>query len=104
MKSVYSAPGSATSTATSSQMSIFELLSWIVDQDPPGLASFAFSEQFVSLVDCCTQKNPKERSNLEMLLEMPFCQMYVMDDEEAGSTRILLGPYLTNILKAPSPP
>lgn len=84
--------------AASGHMSIFELLSWIVDQQPPSLASFAFSEDFVAFVDCCTRKEPKERLGLESLVVLHFCTKYVT--APGTEAAVHLGRYLTNIMQA----
>uniref|UniRef100_A0A1I8H384 mitogen-activated protein kinase kinase n=1 Tax=Macrostomum lignano TaxID=282301 RepID=A0A1I8H384_9PLAT len=74
------------------QMAIFELLSYIVYQQPPKLPSFAFSEEFCDFVDCCLRKNPKERVGLESLMRHDFPKKYEEEPE------VSLGKYLGAIL------
>ncbi|PAA63456.1 hypothetical protein BOX15_Mlig032359g1, partial [Macrostomum lignano] len=76
------------------QMAIFELLSYIVYQQPPKLPSFAFSENICDFVDCCLRKNPKERLGLESLLKHAFIQSYEQNQEP----EICLGNYLRAVL------
>ncbi|VEL32515.1 unnamed protein product, partial [Protopolystoma xenopodis] len=53
-------------------MAIFELLSYIVDQPPPTLPRFCFSDDFVDLVDACLRRTSNDRPSLESLLAHPF--------------------------------
>uniref|UniRef100_A0A1I8F3H2 Protein kinase domain-containing protein n=1 Tax=Macrostomum lignano TaxID=282301 RepID=A0A1I8F3H2_9PLAT len=87
--------GMSDSQTGPTQMAIFELLSYIVYQQPPKLPSFAFSEQFCEFVDCCLRKDTKERTRLAGLQELEFPRMY--DSDEA----ISLGSYLRALLKTP---
>ncbi|EDV26512.1 uncharacterized protein TRIADDRAFT_54589 [Trichoplax adhaerens] len=58
-------------------MAIFELLDYIVNQPPPRLPSGGvFSKEFQEFVDCCLQKDPKERPDLYELSKKPFIQKW----------------------------
>lgn len=49
-------------------MAIFELLDYIVNEQPPKLPSGIFSDQFKDFVDKCLKKNPDERADLKTLM------------------------------------
>lgn len=54
-------------------MAIFEVLSCVVDGDPPRLPVDAgFSEEIQSFVATCVQKDPKDRQTIEKLLAHPW--------------------------------
>ncbi|VDQ03639.1 unnamed protein product [Trichobilharzia regenti] len=53
-------------------MAIFELLSYIVDQPPPRLPRFCFSDDFIDLVDSCLQRPASDRPSLDNLLRHKF--------------------------------
>lgn len=50
------------------QLSIFALLDYIVKDPPPSLPRSVFSQEFISFVDSCLQKNPQERPDLNGLM------------------------------------
>ncbi|ESO03135.1 hypothetical protein HELRODRAFT_80911 [Helobdella robusta] len=54
------------------QMSIFELLDYIVNEPPPSLPSGYFSEEFQDFVSCFLKKIPSERSDLQSLMKHTF--------------------------------
>ncbi|UYV72527.1 MAP2K1, partial [Cordylochernes scorpioides] len=53
-------------------MSVFELLNYIVNEQPPSVPSSVFSSEFKDLVDQCLKKNPAERADLKSLMVHPF--------------------------------
>lgn len=53
-------------------MAIFELLDYIVNEDPPKLPEGLFSKPFVDFVGSCLVKEPKERAVLDTLVESDF--------------------------------
>ena len=53
-------------------MAIFELLEYIVNQEPPRLPSTVFSAEMVDFVDRCLRKDPTERPDLAALLAHPW--------------------------------
>ena len=57
-------------------MSIFELLTYIVDdnQPPPKLPYKVFSENMRDFVDKCLKKSPKERPDLATLMKHPWLE------------------------------
>ncbi|XP_072167533.1 dual specificity mitogen-activated protein kinase kinase 1-like [Diadema setosum] len=56
-------------------MAIFELLNYIVEEQPPRLPSRVFSAEFVDFVDQCLIKNPGERADLKNLRKHKFAKM-----------------------------
>ncbi|XP_014206927.1 dual specificity mitogen-activated protein kinase kinase 7 isoform X2 [Copidosoma floridanum] len=55
----------------------FEVLSRVVQDDPPSLPSDAlFSKEFHSFVSCCLTKNYKQRPKYNKLMEHPFIKKY----------------------------
>lgn len=53
-------------------MAIFELLDYIVNEDPPKLPEGKFSKTFCDFVASCLVKEPKERAVLDTLMESDF--------------------------------
>ncbi|XP_044730090.1 dual specificity mitogen-activated protein kinase kinase dSOR1 isoform X2 [Chrysoperla carnea] len=53
---------------TPRSMAIFELLDYIVNEQPPKLPSGIFSDEFKDFVDRCLKKNPEERADLKTLM------------------------------------
>ena len=51
------------------RQAIFELLSEIIDQDPPKVPSEYFSQEFCSFIDLCLQV----RSNVDRLIQAFDC-------------------------------
>ncbi|XP_045482295.1 dual specificity mitogen-activated protein kinase kinase dSOR1 isoform X1 [Harmonia axyridis] len=49
-------------------MAIFELLDYIVNEQPPKLPAGIFSTEFKDFVDRCLRKNPEERADLKTLM------------------------------------
>lgn len=49
-------------------MAIFELLDYIVNEQPPKLPAGIFSNEFKDFVDRCLRKNPEERADLKTLM------------------------------------
>lgn len=56
--------------------SFYELLETVVDQPPPSASPDHFSEEFCSFISACIQKDVKDRSSAQKLLEHPFLSMY----------------------------
>ena len=50
-------------------MAIFELLNYIVNEEPPKLPSQYFSDEFCDFVNKCLKKNPNDRADLNDLIE-----------------------------------
>ncbi|RTG86978.1 mitogen-activated protein kinase kinase 1 [Schistosoma bovis] len=65
-------PLPAVNSPSSGPMAIFELLSYIVDQPPPRLPKFCFSDDFIDLVDSCLRRPASDRPSLENLLKHRF--------------------------------
>ncbi|TNN14139.1 Dual specificity mitogen-activated protein kinase kinase 1 [Schistosoma japonicum] len=65
-------PLPAVNSPSSGPMAIFELLSYIVDQPPPRLPRFCFSDDFVDLVESCLRRPASNRPSLENLLKHKF--------------------------------
>nr|CAH8875204.1 unnamed protein product [Trichobilharzia regenti] len=65
-------PLPAVNSPSSGPMAIFELLSYIVDQPPPRLPRFCFSDDFIDLVDSCLQRPASDRPSLDNLLRHKF--------------------------------
>lgn len=65
----------------------FEVLSRVVQDDPPSLPLDApFSKEFRSFVSCCLTKNYKHRPKYHKLMEHPFIRKYdVPQDVETNS-------------------
>jgi len=63
----YTAPGDGPRP-----MAIFELLDYIVNENPPSLPGGVFSTQFKDFVDRCLKKNPAERADLKTLMVHAF--------------------------------
>ncbi|GAB1866433.1 mitogen-activated protein kinase kinase [Camponotus japonicus] len=65
----------------------FEVLSRVVQDDPPSLPADApFSKEFRSFVSCCLTKNYKHRPKYHKLMEHPFIRKYdVPQDVETNS-------------------
>jgi len=55
-------------------MAIFELLDYIVNEEPPKLPQQYFSEEFCDFVNRCLKKNPNERADLKDLLNHPWIE------------------------------
>lgn len=53
-------------------MAIFELLDYIVNEEPPKLPEGRFSPLFRDFVDQCLKKNPNERADLKQLVNHPW--------------------------------
>ncbi|KAK9890004.1 hypothetical protein WA026_008817 [Henosepilachna vigintioctopunctata] len=49
-------------------MAIFELLDYIVNEQPPKLPAGIFTDEFKDFVDRCLRKNPDERADLKTLM------------------------------------
>ncbi|XP_076654194.1 uncharacterized protein LOC143359809 [Halictus rubicundus] len=66
----------------------FEVLSRVVQDDPPSLPQEAsFSKEFRGFVSCCLTKNYKHRPKYHKLMEHPFIRKYdVPQDEETNSS------------------
>lgn len=66
----------------------FEVLSRVVQDDPPSLPPDAsFSKEFRNFVSCCLTKNYKHRPKYHKLMEHPFIRKYdVPQDEETNSS------------------
>ncbi|XP_076159963.1 uncharacterized protein LOC143143022 isoform X4 [Ptiloglossa arizonensis] len=66
----------------------FEVLSRVVQDDPPSLPSDApFSKEFRSFVSCCLTKNYKHRPKYHKLMEHSFIRKYdVPQDDETNSS------------------
>jgi len=70
----------ATSGREEIRQAIFELLSEIIDQDPPKVPSDYFSQEFCAFIDMCLQRVPEQRAGLDDLLSHDFaihCREYV---------------------------
>ncbi|XP_065672583.1 dual specificity mitogen-activated protein kinase kinase 1 isoform X2 [Hydra vulgaris] len=63
------APPGVTETKS---MAIFELLDYIVNEEPPKLPSQYFSNDFCDFVNKCLKKNPNERPDVKELMEHPW--------------------------------
>lgn len=55
-----------------SSLSIFELLDYIVNDDPPRLPKGYFSDAICDFVAQCLYKHPAERADLDTLLKNDF--------------------------------
>lgn len=78
-------------------MAIFELLDYIVNESPPKLPSSQFSEEFCEFVNKCLVKNPKERADLEYLMNHKYIKK--MEEEKvdfAGWVCNFVGPPSAN--------
>ncbi|XP_011633408.1 dual specificity mitogen-activated protein kinase kinase hemipterous-like isoform X2 [Pogonomyrmex barbatus] len=66
----------------------FEVLSRVVQDDPPSLPADApFSKEFRSFVSCCLTKNYKHRPKYHKLMEHAFIRKYdVLQDGETNSS------------------
>ncbi|XP_003424065.1 dual specificity mitogen-activated protein kinase kinase 7 isoform X2 [Nasonia vitripennis] len=65
----------------------FEVLSRVVQDDPPSLPSDAlFSKEFQNFVSCCLTKNYKQRPKYNKLMEHPFIRKYELQQETYSST------------------
>lgn len=66
----------------------FEVLSRVVQDDPPSLPPDApFSKEFRGFVSCCLTKNYKHRPKYHKLMEHPFIRKYdISQDEETNSS------------------
>lgn len=53
-------------------MAIFELLDYIVNEEPPKLPESRFSNLFCDFVNKCLKKNPNERADLKELISHPW--------------------------------
>ncbi|KAI6240242.1 hypothetical protein M3Y99_00481800 [Aphelenchoides fujianensis] len=53
-------------------MSIFELLDYIVNSQPPFLPQGVFTNEFVVFTNKCLAKNARERADLRQLMQEPF--------------------------------
>lgn len=53
-------------------MAIFELLDYIVNEEPPKLPEKCFSAEFCDFVNKCLKKNPNERADLKELSAHPW--------------------------------
>jgi len=73
------APPGATETKS---MAIFELLDYIVNEEPPKLPSLYFSSDFCDFVNKCLKKNPNERSDLKELVAHPWIKKAEANDEK----------------------
>lgn len=62
-------PGSVGETKS---MAIFELLDYIVNEEPPTLPKPYFSNEFVDFINKCLKKNPTERADLKDLMIHPW--------------------------------
>ncbi|RLN13149.1 mitogen-activated protein kinase kinase 2-like isoform X3 [Panicum miliaceum] len=56
--------------------SFYELLTAIVDQQPPSAPADQFSPEFCSFISACIQKDAKDRSSAQALLNHPYLSMY----------------------------
>ena len=54
------------------QMSIFDLLEYIVNEPPPTLKGGSFSAEFCDFVGRCLKKLPKERADMKELVAHPW--------------------------------
>ncbi|XP_011506178.1 PREDICTED: dual specificity mitogen-activated protein kinase kinase 7-like [Ceratosolen solmsi marchali] len=64
----------------------FEVLSRVVQDDPPSLPSDAlFSAEFQSFVSCCLTKNYKQRPKYNKLMEHPFIRKYEAQQDTNSS-------------------
>ncbi|XP_066928866.1 dual specificity mitogen-activated protein kinase kinase 2-like [Clytia hemisphaerica] len=50
-------------------MAIFELLDYIVNEEPPTLPKSYFSNEFCDFINLCLKKNPNDRADLKDLME-----------------------------------
>ncbi|XP_015608574.1 dual specificity mitogen-activated protein kinase kinase 7 [Cephus cinctus] len=66
----------------------FEVLSRVVQDDPPALPSDTpFSKDFRSFVSCCLTKNYKHRPKYHKLMEHPYIRKYdIRQDDETNSS------------------
>ncbi|KAG2609396.1 mitogen-activated protein kinase kinase 2-like [Panicum virgatum] len=56
--------------------SFYELLVAVVDQPPPSAPADQFSPEFCSFISACIQKDAKDRSSAQALLNHPYLSMY----------------------------
>ncbi|KAK9884921.1 hypothetical protein WA026_009158 [Henosepilachna vigintioctopunctata] len=61
-------------------MAIFELLDYIVNEQPPKLPAGIFSDEFKDFVDRCLRKNPDERADLKSLQNHLWIKKSEADD------------------------
>ncbi|CAF0801945.1 unnamed protein product [Adineta steineri] len=57
-------------------LAIFELMEWIINEDPPSLPRTHFSPDFCDFIDRCLKKSTSERADLNTLLNHPFYKRY----------------------------
>ena len=84
-------------------MAIFELLEYIVNQEPPRLPSTVFSAEMVDFVDRCLRKDPTERPDLAALLAHPWMAPLDGDGGAKDDDDVDIAEWVSHMLKLPSP-
>ena len=87
-------------------MAIFELLEYIVNQEPPRLPSTVFSAEMVDFVDRCLRKDPTERPDLATLLAHPWVAGLASAAESDKGTKdddVDIAEWVSHMIKLPSP-
>lgn len=74
-------------------LAIFELLDYIVNEEPPKLPSQYFSTEFCDFINQCLKKNPNDRADLKELLVHPWIKR-----AEADKNSIDLAGWVTRIM------
>jgi len=91
------APSGATETKS---MAIFELLDYIVNEEPPKLPSQYFTVEFCDFITRCLKKNPNERADLKDLMAHDWIKQAETDKDNidlAGWVSRIIGDVQTNV-------
>ncbi|KAL0121097.1 hypothetical protein PUN28_008667 [Cardiocondyla obscurior] len=83
----------------------FEVLSRVVQDDPPSLPTDApFSKEFRSFVSCCLTKNYKHRPKYHKLMEHPFIRKYdILQDNDSNSAVTNSGQWFGKVMRQLDP-
>ncbi|CAF2734931.1 unnamed protein product [Rotaria sp. Silwood2] len=62
-------------------LSVFEVMEWIVNEASPSLPQTHFSPEFCDFIDRCLKKNTTERADLNTLLHHPFYKQHEQESQ-----------------------
>ncbi|XP_017784277.1 PREDICTED: dual specificity mitogen-activated protein kinase kinase dSOR1-like [Nicrophorus vespilloides] len=65
-------------------MSIFDILNYVVINEPPTVPDGLFSIEFKDFIDTTLRKDPKARGNLTKLLKKTWSQIYIEKDVDVA--------------------